>query len=93
MFCDLTGYRTAFTQGGFNHFRRYENPNMVEAYADRDGWYGWYGYGGAVMQWHPTLKIAFGYAQTNVRWYDQLYKIGGALQKSVLDCYITRPWS
>ena len=55
--------------------------------------YGWYGYGGVIMQWHPTLKIAFGYAQTNVRWYDRLYKIGGKLQKSVLDCHIARPLS
>merc|ERR1711962_1361871 len=69
----VLGSRTAYTQGGFNHYRNYENPNVMEAkHADRLGWYGWQGYGGAVMQWHPTLKIAFVYAQTTVRWYEPI---------------------
>ena len=82
------GYRSAYTQGGFNHYKKYEDPNEIEAYTDRVGWYGWFGHGGVIMQWHPTLNIAFGYAQTNTRWYDETYAVGGKLQKLVMDCHI-----
>ena len=45
--------KVAFTQGG------------VADYVDeRVGWYGWLGYGGSVFQWHPELKIGFGYTCT-----------------------------
>jgi hypothetical protein len=27
----------------------------------REGFYGWFGVGGSVMQWNPELKIGFGY--------------------------------
>ena len=28
------------------------------------GSYGWYGFGGSVIQWHPETKIAFGFVPT-----------------------------
>ena len=42
-----------FTQGGVADFND-----------ERAGWYGWLGYGGSVFQWHPNLKIGFGYTCT-----------------------------
>ena len=51
------------------------------------------GYGGSVMQWHPTLHIAFGYAQTNLRWWDIEDKLAGKLQKAVIDCCVGRALS
>jgi len=87
------GSRTAFTRGGFNHFRKYKNPNKSEDFMERVGWYGWMGYGGSVMQWHPALHIAFGYAQTNIRWWDIEDKLAGKLQKAVMDCCVARPLS
>lgn len=37
-----------------------EDTERIENYC-RDGFFGWYGYGGAVMQWNPELKIGIGY--------------------------------
>ena len=33
----------------------------------RDGWMGWMGFGGSVMQWHPELKIGFAYNAFNFK--------------------------
>ena len=44
------GMKTNFTQGGVNKF---------EEEGGRDGYYGWFGYGGSVFQWHPDLRIGF----------------------------------
>ena len=52
----------------------------------RNGYYGWYGFGGCVMQWEPTLKIGFGYSPTLVQWYDLQNQKGAKLQKIVADC-------
>ena len=35
--------------------------NFTEQVCGREGYVGWSGYGGSVMQWNPTLKIGFGY--------------------------------
>ena len=50
---------TNFTQGGLNKF---------EEEGGRDGYYGWFGYGGSVFQWHPDLRIGFGYTPTLLHW-------------------------
>ena len=42
-----------FTQGG-----------VADYNDERTGWYGWLGHGGSVFQWHPDLKIGFGYTCT-----------------------------
>ena len=35
-------------------------------HSNRDGWYGWFGMGGSVMQWHPELNIGFSYVPTDL---------------------------
>jgi CubicO group peptidase (beta-lactamase class C family) len=32
----------------------------------RDGWFGWYGCGGSVNQYHPELNIAFAYTSNDL---------------------------
>jgi hypothetical protein len=39
-------------------------------YKNREGWYGWYGFGGSIFQWHPELKIGFAYVTCNVMNFD-----------------------
>ena len=36
----------------------------------REGYYGWFGVGGSVFNWHPELKIGFGYVPTYLNWLD-----------------------
>jgi hypothetical protein len=36
----------------------------------REGFYGWCGLGGAVLEYHPEEKIGFGYATTNLYFPD-----------------------
>ena len=63
----FSGIRTSFTKGGVNHFVPLEYPNKDEVVHNmRSGWYGWFGFGGSVMQWHPELEIGFAYIST--RW-------------------------
>ncbi len=38
----------------------------------RAGYVGWYGYGGSVLQWHPGLKIGFGFATDLAAWWDKV---------------------
>ena len=52
----------------------------------RDGFVGWMGFGGSVMQWHPELKIGFGYIPTCLHWYDLENLRGGKLQKKAIEC-------
>ena len=52
----------------------------------RNGYFGWYGMGGSVMQWDPTLKIGFGYTPTLFQWYDLQNRKAAKLQKIVSDC-------
>ena len=50
------------------YYRKYQDPNPVESYTDRVGWWGWKGTGGSVMQWHRKHRVAFGYAPTKIRY-------------------------
>ena len=34
------------------------------------GCFGWMGYGGSVIQWHPETKIGFGFVPTFLYWID-----------------------
>ena len=43
-------------------------------------------FGGSVMQWHPDLKIGFGYVPTLLHWYDVQGKRGAELQKLAVEC-------
>ena len=69
---------TNFTQGGVNKF---------EEDGGRDGYYGWFGYGGSVFQWNPDLKIGFGYTPTLLHWQDPFTNHKGRLlQQEVVKC-------
>ena len=54
--------KISFTQGGVCTYKKHfiENENKYSA-NDFDGYVGWAGYGGSTLQWHPKLKIGFGY--------------------------------
>merc|ERR1712037_416166 len=52
-----------FTQGGVCQFED-------EVSQGRGGYFGWMGFGGSVFQWHPELKIGFGYVPTLLTWID-----------------------
>ena len=57
-----------FSKGGICKFGKDKNigGKMVESlHGQREGWFGWVGTGGCVMQWHPELKIGFSYMPTD----------------------------
>jgi len=68
-----------FTQGGVAKF---EEPDR----AGRDGYYGWFGYGGSIFQWHPGYKIGFAYTPTLMEWYSIDNGKGKRLQREVVKC-------
>merc|ERR1711970_1163478 len=71
-----------FTQGGVAKF---EEEDTSETNG-RLGYYGWMGYGGSVFQWHPELKIGFGYVPTLLTWIDLTNNKGRLLQEEVRKC-------
>ena len=52
----------------------------------RDGFFGWFGYGGSVMQWNPELKIGFAYVPAEFNVVDLLNEKGALIQDIVLKC-------
>merc|ERR1719232_1596556 len=52
----------------------------------RNGFIGWLGFGGSVMQWHPGRNIGFGYTCTMLTWWDLSNANGRKLQKEVIKC-------
>lgn len=68
---------SAFTQGGVN---------VYEEGSGRQGYIGWHGYGGAVFNWNPELKIGFGYCPTLLLWYELFNEKGALLQQEVIEC-------
>jgi len=71
-----------FTQGGVAQMEE-EDTSQTPG---RDGYYGWMGYGGSVFQWHPELKIGFGYAPTLLCWIDLVNNKARLLQGEVARC-------
>ncbi len=53
---------------------------------DRQGYLGWGGFGGSLFQWHPDLKIGFGYVPSRSNWYDFANLKSGELQAVVTKC-------
>ena len=80
--------RTQFSQGGVNLFKDYEDDKISERVfkSGRDGFIGWLGFGGSVMQWHPVRNIGFGYTCTMISWWDLVNTNGRKLQKEVVKC-------
>ena len=35
-----------------------------------DGWVGWMGLGGSLLQWHPELRISFAFVPSFLDWSD-----------------------
>ena len=80
---------TEFTLGGVCRFRPLlegESAAARAARARRDGYYGWMGYGGSVLQWHPGLGVGFAYAPTLWAWHDPANEKGAELQAEVARC-------
>ena len=51
----------------------------------RDGWYGWMGFGGAVLQWHPEYNIGFAYVPQDLFMCDLVNLRAAVLQELVMD--------
>ena len=81
--------RSNFTKGGMNYFTKFEYKNIHESdemYKNRDGYYGWYGYGGSIFQWHPDLRIGFAFVPTLLQTFENQPKRGAVLQNLVKEC-------
>ena len=50
------------------------------------GYYGWFGLGGSVFMWNPSLRIGFAYTTTMMAWYDPVNIKGSRLQHEVTKC-------
>jgi CubicO group peptidase (beta-lactamase class C family) len=95
------GMRTSFTKGGVMQYgleRVKDHPRLngimnqghcdqVDSmmHANRAGWYGWGGFGGSTMQWHPDYRIGFGYATTDLYSVDFTNCRASVMQKAVVD--------
>jgi len=78
----LVSNNIKFTQGGVAQF---EEEDTSETNG-RQGYYGWMGLGGSVFQWHPELKIGFGYAPTLLTWIDLINNKARLIQGEVVKC-------
>ena len=54
----------------------------------RAGFVGWMGFGGSVMQWHPSLDMGFGYTCTLLTWWDLANTKARKLQKEAVKCAV-----
>ena len=71
-----------FTQGGVAQFEEED----ISVSNGRHGYNGWMGFGGSVFQWHPQLRIGFGYTPTLLTWIDLLNNKAKLLQGEVVKC-------
>eukprot|EP00092_Neocalanus_flemingeri_P035097 GFUD01038195.1.p1 GENE.GFUD01038195.1~~GFUD01038195.1.p1 ORF type:complete len:419 (+),score=109.73 GFUD01038195.1:184-1440(+) len=78
----LVSNNIKFTQGGIAQFE--EEDTLVTN--GRLGFYGWMGFGGSVFQWHPELKIGFGYTPTLLTWIDLVNNKARLIQGEVVRC-------
>ena len=67
------------------------NPNDIRRSEigfnkNREGYYGWFGYGGSIVQWHPELKIGFAFIPTLLSTIEMTNERGAVLQQIVKDC-------
>ena len=78
--------RSRFTKGGVCLFESLPDATEFEkdhANKNREGFYGWMGYGGSIFQWHPGLKIGFCFVPTVLFQIDLLNERGAELQQLV----------
>ena len=85
----MNGYMpTNFSQGGVNFFQ-YENlPETEWGKNNMNGFIGWMGAGGSILQWDPELKIGFGYNPFTHNLLDLDGKRGARLQKVIKQCVL-----
>jgi len=82
---------TSFTQGGVNMYT--DPPSIIPedlCLQGREGFVGWMGFGGSVLQWHPNHKVGFGYLPSQLDWTDLNNCKGMKLQKCVINCITQR---
>jgi CubicO group peptidase (beta-lactamase class C family) len=82
---------TTFTQGGVALFTETAaNCSRLEKGLNtgREGFYGWFGLGGSIFQWHPQYRIGFGYVPTSLNVLDLVNERGKAYQTEVLKCVL-----
>jgi CubicO group peptidase (beta-lactamase class C family) len=80
---------TRFTQGGVDKFTKGEpgSTNTERALNEgREGFYGWMGLGGSILQWHPELDIGFAFVPTSLHVLDLFNERGKAYQAEILKC-------
>ena len=83
--------RSNFTIGGVNDFKNFMDASWIETEKfnkNREGFYGWFGFGGSIMQWHPELQIGFAFTPTFFDATDPFNVRGAVLQQIVKDCII-----
>ena len=86
---EMLGLRTTFTQGGVAHFSATESKSSKLEHAanlGREGFYGWMGLGGSILQWHPEKKIGFSFVPTSLHVLDVVNERGKAYQAEILKC-------
>ena len=57
---NMVFHSNLFTQGGLALFEPLDGQTEIDRrfWARREGWYGWYGFGGSAVQWHPGLQVS-----------------------------------
>ena len=86
---EFSGIQTIFTRGGMCYFSKAQTKDPASYMTrrivqDKDGFYGWNGFGGSVFMWNPELKIGFSYVPTNMLFVDFSAR-GGRFQQIVID--------
>ena len=86
---DMGFISTRFTQGGVASFSYVSNPSSTLDSGlnnGREGFFGWMGLGGSLFQWHPELRIGFGYVPTSLNVLDIVNERGKSYQAEMLKC-------
>jgi CubicO group peptidase (beta-lactamase class C family) len=77
-----------FTQGGLAALGRLPNrPTSRDLGLNqgREGFYGWMGLGGSIIQWHPEHQVGFAYVPTSLNVLDLVNERGKSYQSEVLN--------
>ena len=85
----MTIMQNSFTQGGLAQFKESDaakGPLEAGVSVGRGGFYGWFGLGGSVFQWHPKHRIGFAYVPTALNPIDVFNERGKSYQKEILRC-------
>tara|TARA_R110002124_G_scaffold9535_3_gene48836 strand:+ start:6562 stop:7866 length:1305 start_codon:yes stop_codon:yes gene_type:complete len=86
---DMAFVSTCFTQGGvalFSEASARLGKSERGLNEGREGFYGWLGLGGSIFQWHPQLRIGFGYVPTSLNVLDLVNERGKSYQAEVMRC-------